>query len=157
MLNIPTGIPAALRLFLDTASSPETRGALGQAINAFHSRTVPHEAQRFVLLLRDESNQLVAGRGGALSWQWLFVEALWVSDAWRGHGIGRALLTQAEAHALAAGCPSVWLDTFQARGFYLAQGYRHFGVLPDYPPGQDRTFLCKRLVVAKGGLPVQCS
>ena len=37
----------------------------------------------------------MAGLSGMLAWQWLFVEALWVSDAWRGRGIGRALLTQA--------------------------------------------------------------
>ncbi len=139
-------IPAALHLCLDTAPSPETRGALGQAINAFHSRTVPHEAQRFALLLRDGDNRLVAGLSGVLSWQWLFIEALWVGDAWRGQGLGRTLVMRAEAHAAAAGCHSVWLDTFQAAGFYLALGYQSFGILNDYPPGQDRHFMRKSLL-----------
>jgi ribosomal protein S18 acetylase RimI-like enzyme len=83
---------------------------------------------------------------GVLSWQWLFVEALWVDDAWRRRGIGRALLAQAEAHAVAAHCHSAWPDTFQARDFYQALGYRQFGALDEYPDGQTRYFLCKRLV-----------
>ena len=147
-MNTATDIPGQLRLTLDPTPSPETRGALGQAINAFHSRTVPHEAERFALLLHDQGNALVAGLSGVLSWQYLFVEALWVSDDWRGHGLGRTLLTRAEAHAVAHGCHSAWLDTFQARSFYLALGYQPFGALDDYPPGQTRTFLRKRLVEA---------
>jgi GNAT superfamily N-acetyltransferase len=143
-----TGIPAKLRLSFDAAPSAETRGALGYEIHAFHAQTVPYDAQRFALLLHDAANRLVAGLSGVLSWQWLFVEALWVGDTWRGRGIGRALLTQAEAYAVAAGCHSAWLDTFQARGFYLAIGYQQFGALNDYPRGQIRYFLRKRLVAA---------
>jgi GNAT superfamily N-acetyltransferase len=148
MLHDATGIPAELHLTLDAAPSIETRRSLGDAIDEFHARTVPQDAQRFALLLRDDDNQLVGGLSGQLSWQWLFVQALWVGDAWQRRGIGRALLTRAETYAVVAGCHSAWLDTFQARGFYLALGYRQFGVLNDYPPGQARFFLCKRLVRA---------
>ena len=119
-------IPTELRLSFDTAPSVETRRTLSDEINAFHARTVPQNAKPFALLLRDDGDRLVAGLSGVLSWQWLFVAALWVGDTWQGRGIGRALLTQAEAHAVAAGCHSAWLDTFQARGF-LALGYQQFG------------------------------
>jgi GNAT superfamily N-acetyltransferase len=148
MLHDTTGIPAELHLSFDPAPSIETRRSLADAIDEFHARTVPQDAQRFALLLHDDDNQLVGGLSGQLSWQWLFVQALWVGDAWQRRGIGRALLKRAEAYAVAEGCHSVWLDTFQARGFYLALGYRQFGVLNDYPPGQARHFLCKRLVPA---------
>ena len=40
---------------------------------------------------------------------------------------------------------SAWLDTFQARDFYLGLGYETFGVLDNYPPGQQRTFMRKVL------------
>jgi GNAT superfamily N-acetyltransferase len=145
MAQHPTRIPDALHLSFDVAPSVETRSALGREINAFHARTVPHDARRFALLLHDSDNHLAAGLSAVLSWQWLFVEALWVGDAWRRRGIGRALLAHAEAHAATAGCHSAWLDTFQARAFYLALGYRQFGALDDYPTGQTRHFLCKRL------------
>lgn len=146
MLHAAIGIPTELHLTFDAAPSAETRRSLGDAIDEFNARTVPQDAQRFALLLRDDHNQLVGGLTGRLSWRWLFVEALWVGDTWQRRGIGRALLTRAEAYAVTAGCHSAWLDTFQARDFYLALGYRQFGVLHDYPPGQARFFLRKRLL-----------
>ena len=115
-------IPAELRVSFDAAPSVETRAALGHEINEYHGRTVPQDARRFALPLHDENNRLGAGLSGVLSWQWLFVEALWVSDDWRSRGIGRALLAQAEVHAVAAGCHSVWQDTFS--GFRLLPGTR---------------------------------
>ena len=145
MTHVTVGIPAELRLAFEAAPSPETRRALGDAINAFHARTVPQDAQRFALLLHDAAGRLVAGLSGA---------AL-VAVAVRRGAVGQrhlatpryrtSLLAQAEAHAMAAGCHSVWLDTFQAREFYLAGGYQQFGALDDYPPGQTRYFLRKTL------------
>lgn len=145
MADTATGIPAELRFTLDPAPSVETLRKLGDAINTFHALTVPLDAQRFALLLHAEHGGLAGGLCGVLAWQWLFVQALWVDDTWRGRGIGRGLLARAEAHAVAAGCHSVWLDTFQARGFYRALGYQEFGALENYPEGQTRWFLCKRL------------
>jgi GNAT superfamily N-acetyltransferase len=136
-------------LAFDDAPSPEIRGALGRAINAFHSRTVPHESHRFAFLLRDSDDELTAGVVGVLSWGWLFIEALWVDDALRGQGVGRALMARAESHALSQGCHAAWLDTFQARDFYLALGYSPFGTLEDYPKGQTRAFLRKALTTGE--------
>ena len=138
-------LPAALRSSFDPSPSGETRARLGLEINGFHARSVPQTIERFAILLHDAEDQLAAGLCASLSWQWMFVEALWVGDAWRARGVGRALLSQAEAHAASRECRSVWLDTFQARGFYLALGYEQFGVLADYPAEQSRYFLRKHL------------
>ena len=135
--------PAELRLSFEPAPSPDIRRVLGEAIDAFNARTVPQDARRFALLLY-EGERLAAGLHGVLAWQWLYVTTLWVDDAWRGRGVGRALLTRAEAHAAAAGCHSAWLDTFQARGFYEKLGYSVFGEIPDHPVGGARYFLRKR-------------
>jgi GNAT superfamily N-acetyltransferase len=145
MVDMATGIPTELRLTLDPTPSTETLRALGDAIDAFHARTVPLDSKRFALLLHAQDGALAGGLYGAFAWQWLFVQALWVDDAWRRRGIGRALLALAENHAAAAGCHSVWLDTFQAREFYLALGYQEFGALENYPEGQTRWFLRKQL------------
>jgi GNAT superfamily N-acetyltransferase len=142
MVSTSRGAP---RIIFEASPSPETRAALGREINDFHSRSVPHGSRRFGLLARDEGDALVAGLIGTLSWGWLFIEALWVADALRGGGVGRTLMERAEDHAAAEGCHSAWLDTFQAREFYLALGYTPFGVLENYPPGQSRYFLKKRL------------
>ena len=141
--------PAELQFSLDPAPSPDVRATLGQAIDAFHAQTVPRDARRFALLLHDATGQLAAGSSCVLAWQWMFVNALWVGEPWRSRGIGAALLTRAEQQAAEAGCHSAWLDTFQARDFYLRLGYELFAALEDYPPGQTRTFLRKRLRVVR--------
>lgn len=154
MVQAATKIPDELRFsYDDDAPSPETRRALGEAINAFRARTVPQDAHRFALLLHDSDERLMGGLSGVLAWQWLFVEALWLDGAWRRRGIGKALLARAETHPVEAGCHSVWLDTFQARDFYLKLEYREFGALEDYPAGQTRYFLRKRLVGGSRGPP----
>ena len=59
---------------------------------------------------------------------WLQIDVLWVADGARGRGLGSRLLAQAEARAMALGAHDAKLETFewQARGFYLKQGYEEF-------------------------------
>ena len=141
--DAPPGGPIPLEF--DASPTPETRATLAREINDFNSRAFTYAPTRFAFLSRDGSGTLLAGVMGTLSWEWLFIEAVWVSDALRGQGIGRTLMEAAEAHAAKSGCHSVWLDTFQARDFYLSLGYEAFGVLENYPPGQARTFMRKAL------------
>jgi ribosomal protein S18 acetylase RimI-like enzyme len=140
--NLPGG---ALPLEFDPAPAPETRATLAREINDFNSRAFPYAPVRFAFLSRDEAGALRAGVMGTVSWGWLFVEAVWVSEALRGRGVGRTLMEAAERHARDCGCHSVWLDTFQAQDFYLRLGYETFGVLDDYPRGQRRAFMRKAL------------
>ena len=88
-----------------------------------------------------EGGSVVAGLAGETYSGWLFIRYLWVSDALRGRGIGRKLMSDAEGRALERGCHSAWVDTFsfQAPGFYPKLGYQVFGEL-DYPPGTSAFF-----------------
>lgn len=138
-------VPDGFRLTLDTDPPMAFRASLGQAINAFHGQTVPFASSRFALELRDQAGGLAGGLSGLMSWGWLFIDAVWVRADLRGKGAGSALMAYAERHAAAGGCHSVWLDTFQARAFYRGLGYSEFGALEDYPNGQTRYFLRKRL------------
>lgn len=137
--------PAGAVLTLAEEPEPGFRAELARHIHAFHGQSVPYDARRFGLSLRDVDERLLAGVAGLMSWGWLFIEAAWVDAALRGQGAGRRLMERAEAHARAWGCHSAWLETFQAEGFYLALGYQRFGVLEEYPAGQQRAFLRKRL------------
>jgi len=96
--------------------------------------------------IENDRGAVIGGLSGAIAYGWLFVELLFVPEPLRGRGIGTDLLRRAEAEALARGCHSVWLDTFefQARGFYERLGYRCFGELKNYPSG-PRYFMSKRL------------
>ncbi len=133
------------QLVLDEAPEPEFRAGLGNHIHAFHAQTIAGDAERFALRLLGAQGELVGGLSGVVNWQWLFIDALWVHETLRGQGAGRALMAHAERHAAQAGCHSAWLDSFQAKAFYEAIGYRVFAALPNYPPGQTRWFLSKRL------------
>ncbi len=145
-------VPDGLRLSHEADPTPEFRAQLGRAIEAFLVETVPSHDTRFALRLHDARDQVVGGLSGRMYWGWLFVEGLWVHGDWRGRGAGAALLAAAERHAAESGCHAVWLDTFQSRGFYEKQGYSLFGALEDYPPGQTRSFMQKRLSRRQGAL-----
>jgi GNAT superfamily N-acetyltransferase len=135
----------SLTLTLDDDPPPSFRSDLGQRINAFHGETVPFQSKRFGLRLLDANSELAGGLSGVISWGWLFIDAVWIRDDQRGHGAGRRLMASAEQHAAAQGCHAVWLDTFQARGFYQALGYSVFGELEAYPDAQTRYFMRKTL------------
>ncbi len=141
-------VPDGLQLTMEIEPPSGFRADLGQLINAFHAETVPFQARRFGLRLLGADGALAGGLSGVMSWGWLFVDAVWVHPDRRGQGAGRALLARAEAYAAEEGCHSVWLDTFQARGFYEALGYTAFGTLEDYPGPQTRAFMRKRLAAS---------
>jgi GNAT superfamily N-acetyltransferase len=134
-----------LMLTLEDDPPPSFRADLGQRINAFHGETVPFQSSRFGLRLLDTDGELAGGLSGVMFWGWLFIDAVWVRDDQRGQGSGRRLMAAAEQHAATQGCHAVWLDTFQARGFYEALGYTVFGALEAYPDGQTRYFMRKTL------------
>ena len=62
------------------------------------------------------------------------VSKMLVHRAARRQGVGAALLTAAERHALAAGKTLLVLDTASddAARLYVRQGWQHCGVIPDY-------------------------
>ncbi|MBB4617684.1 GNAT family N-acetyltransferase [Sphingomonas abaci] len=124
------------------------REAILAALVAYNdSRVPPGERHPVAIVLRDDAGAVIGGLWGAAGYGWLFVQYLVVPQAARGQGQGRALMLAAEAEARRLGCTGMWLDTFsfQARGFYEKLGYGVFGAIADYPPGEARYFLSKRL------------
>lgn len=80
-------------------------------------------------------------------WRCVSIEVLWVDECCRKLGYGSALLQRIEVEAREHGCVLIHLDTFdfQAKDFYVKQGYEVFGVLKDCPPGHERYYLKKDL------------
>jgi len=103
--------------------------------------------QPLAVFARDGEGQLVGGASGLVNRTWLHVSLLWVPESLRHQGLGSRLLGVIEAAAVARGCIHAHLDTSscQARPFYEHHGYAVFAVLEDYPPGERRIFLSKRL------------
>lgn len=124
------------------------RGAILAPLVAYNrAKTGRDDPRTLVVTLEDSAQQVIGGLWGRTAYDWLFVELLFVPESLRGRGIGRDLLVRAEREAIARGCHSVWLDTFdfQARGFYERLGYTCFGELANYPAGSSRYFFKKSL------------
>jgi GNAT superfamily N-acetyltransferase len=65
-----------------------------------------------------------------------YLRLLLVAEGKQSHGVGAALLTDAERRARASGCRHLVLlvttTNRRARAFYARQGYRHVGNLPGF-------------------------
>ncbi len=114
-----------------------------------HNEAMVGSTERYTVavVLRDENGAVVGGLWGSTGFRWLFVQYLAVPPHLKGQGQGRALMLAAEGEARRLGCVGIWLDTFtfQARGFYEKLGYDVIGRIDDFPPGEARFFLRKRI------------
>jgi ribosomal protein S18 acetylase RimI-like enzyme len=127
--------------------TPDVRESILAPLDAFtRQRGFAWNPTPLVLVLREGEN-VVGGLIGETQWGWLRIDILAVAEELRGGGWGRRLVEEAERLAVEAGCHGAWVDTFsfQSPGFYRKLGYAVFGELPDYPTGQTRYFLSKRL------------
>jgi len=122
--------------------------ALAQGLNT-HSLPYTSVAgfQPLGVFMRNDQGALVGGVWGYVNWNWLWIGAVWLSDALRGAGYGRKMMETIELAARERGCRYSHLDTFsfQARPFYEGLGYEVFATLNDYPPGHQRFFMKKAL------------
>jgi len=140
--------PTAFSLRLSDVADEEVRQAIvAQLVRFNESRAGPSGSRPLVIGLHDADGAIVGGLWGATAYGWLFTQLLVVPEQSRGQGLGRQLLSAAEAEAVKRGCHGAWLDTFefQAKAFYERIGYSCFATLPDYPKGSSRYFMRKEL------------
>lgn len=126
--------PAVLGLF--DAFIRESDGPLGIDLEAEIAAGPPAELagpHGVLLLARVEGEPAAIGGVRFLDTETAEVKSMYVSPAFRGHGLARALLTELERVAAERGCRSVRLDTSDyltaAVALYRAAGYRE---VPDY-------------------------
>ena len=135
-----------LEIEYDNAPTPAAILQVRAGLMAYNEAAVGvADVRQLAWYLRDAAGTLRGGLVGYLAWHWLMIDLLWVDDAVRGQGYGRALLEHAERSAREAGCVAARLDTyeFQARPFYERHGYTVFAVLEGYP-ANTRTYYMKK-------------
>lgn len=119
------------------------------AILAAHNDAAvgPTDRRPVAITVRDDDGTIAGGLWGTAAYRWLFIQYLALAPQLQGQGIGRELIRSAEDEARRLNCIGIWLDTFsfQARGLYEKLGFRGFGEIAEYPPGEARFFLAKRI------------
>jgi len=127
---------------------PKAREMLAQPLLAYNEALLgsPDIHPVVIIIRSQDKGRVIGGLWARTSFQWLFVELLFVPEALRSQSLGTELLSRAEAEAKARNCLGSWLETFsqEACRFYQRRGYRLFGAIADYPPGNTRSFLSKR-------------
>lgn len=100
------------------------------------------------VFFEDETGGKLAGLTGETFGNWLCIKFLFVSEAFRGKGIGSGLLKAAEAEAGRRGCKYAFVDTFsfQAPEFYKKHGYEEVFTLEEYPYTGKRHYYTKELL-----------
>lgn len=96
----------------------------------------------------NEKGEIIAGCLAKMyCWNVIYVDILWIDEAYRKQGLGSRLLKEIEQIAVEEGCHLIHLDTFdfQAKDFYIKHGYEVFGVLEDCPKEHCRYYLKKKL------------
>ena len=101
------------------------------------------EITRLDFTIKDENGLLLGGiQAYRVNWGILHIELLYVDGSHRGRGIASSLLAHVEKIAKDHQCYLAHLSTFdfQAKDFYIKQGYVVFGILENAPKGHCRYY-----------------
>jgi ribosomal protein S18 acetylase RimI-like enzyme len=98
-------------------------------------------------VLRDDAGRTV---GVAAGYTWAGVseiKQMWVDDAYRGRGYGRALLDAMIVEARRRGVLRIWVASydFQAPGMYEQAGFKRMAEFEGWPEGHVNVILCRTL------------
>jgi ribosomal protein S18 acetylase RimI-like enzyme len=97
-------------------------------------------------VVKNNEDKIIAGINSKMyCWNCLYIDSLWVDYEFRREKLGTKLLNEVEKIAIRKGCKLIHLDTFdfQAKDFYIKQGYEVFGVLDNCPENHKRYFMKK--------------
>ncbi len=108
-------------LTYDTIFNPDTTitGPLDHGLARFNRAALgDYDYARVAVTVTNDDGDIIGGIYGDLLWDWLYIQTLWVDEAYRGRGIATRLLRQAEQVALARGIHKLHVETtsFQAWG-----------------------------------------
>jgi GNAT superfamily N-acetyltransferase len=100
-----------------------------------------------VCAIEDET---IIGVGmGESKYDWLILRYLWVEEKRQKNGIGTNILKEIEKLASERNLLGIHLDTFefQAKEFYVKNGFSIFGEINNHPIGYKRYFMKKQIKI----------
>jgi GNAT superfamily N-acetyltransferase len=104
-------------------------------------------------VLKDSEGNALGGINCILYYCWntMYIDMLWVNENYRKNGFGTKLLGEIEKIARDEECTLIHLETmdFQAKDFYIKNGYEVFGELDNVPAGHKRYYMKKILYISE--------
>jgi GNAT superfamily N-acetyltransferase len=98
-------------------------------------------------VLKDLEGNILGGINCILYYCWntMYIDMLWVNENYRKNGFGTKLLKEIEKISKEEECTLIHLETmdFQAKDFYIKNGYEVFGELDNVPSGHKRYYMKK--------------
>lgn len=130
-----------------SASNAEAE-ILNDKMDAFNGKQISYHGDVEVLknYVVKDGGTIVAGiRSCFYLGKCVVINVLFVEEPHRHKGLGSLLLNKVETEAKAIGASLIHLDTFdfQAKDFYLKNGYEIFAILDNCPPGHERYYMKK--------------
>jgi GNAT superfamily N-acetyltransferase len=138
-----------LRLSIEENPDPGDVERLDDGIYAYNAEQTGRSDGRLLsVFLRDGEGRVVGGAFGNTWCGCLEVRLLWVEESLRRGGLGAQLLRAAEQEAIARGCHTAMLDTyeFQAPDFYRKLGYTVYAEIDDPQTQRKKIFLKRGLI-----------
>lgn len=107
--------------FMPGDPNPDDLRAIVAALDVYNNAHsgMPDKTGFAIIIRNPETQDAVGGLYALDSYGWAFVRYLAIPEQYRGLGLGRRLMEEAEKIAKARGYIGIWLDTFefQARPF----------------------------------------
>lgn len=135
-----------MKIEIYNESQEEIFSVLVDSLRQFNFQMMGEErSQPLIVVMRDDSGEVVGGIAGRTIYHQLLIEVLWVHDDKRGQGLGIKLMEIAEREAQKRGCIAAQVDTlsFQAPKFYEKMGFKIVGKVSGVKNSPDRYFLLK--------------
>ena len=135
-----------MKIEIYNESQEEIFSVLVDSLRQFNFQMMGEErSQPLIVVMRDDSGEVVGGIAGRTIYHQLLIEVLWVHDDKRGQGLGIKLMEIAEREAQKRGCIAAQVDTlsFQAPKFYEKMGFKIDGKVSGVKNSPDRYFLLK--------------
>jgi ribosomal protein S18 acetylase RimI-like enzyme len=127
---------------------PKDYKALSDGMLSHHAKQGHQRTSEIInIFLKDKNKKVYGGIIVTVLWNGMEINSLWVEESLRGKGLGKKLVLAAEKEGRKRGCGVIYTNTFtwQAPHFYEKLGYKPFGKLEDFPPGNILTYYFKNL------------